>query len=59
MKPECHLRCRHALYGSLAGLPAKGNHLPIESLSEGNLKPLALEYISNKNNIQRDGVSFP
>ena len=57
MKPECHLRCRHAIYGSLAGSPAKGNYLPIESLGEGKLTLLALEYISNKNNIK--GNVFP
>ena len=57
MKPECHLRCRQAIYGSLAGSPAKGNYLPIESLGEGKLTLLALEYISNKNNIK--GNVFP
>ena len=42
---------RHAIYGSLAGSPSKGNHLPIKSPGEGKLTLLALEYISNKNNI--------
>ena len=42
MKPECHLRCRHAIYGSLAGSPAKGNYLPIELLGEGKLTLLLL-----------------